>query len=195
LTAYATDWGLPVKSLFLAMCSSGTGFIEGTIAPVVGLIMNGRPELMGADATLGLFVNQLPLRLDLQDASWRGAARLALEAENNLLPYRRFPHSELRQLFGSDPYTVTFNYMRYHPRDELIRSGLVAAGADMRGYASLPVVVDILYEPEDEGLSLEVTADASRFGDRFPEQFLSRMLHNVSRMISDPDSQVFSHEE
>jgi hypothetical protein len=190
LVAYTVEWGLPIKSLLLAVCCSATGAVEDTTAPVVGLIMNGRPELLGADVTLGLFVNQLPLRLDLREANWHDAARQALAAENSLLPYRRFPHSEVRRLLGSDPFTVTFNYMHYRPRDELITSGLVGAAEDVRGAGSLPVAVDAFYDPQAEGLSLQVVADATQFGEQFAERFVSRMLHAVSRLISDPNAQI-----
>jgi non-ribosomal peptide synthetase component F len=190
LMARALEWGLPVKSLLLAVCGFATGAVEQTSAPIVGLMMNGRPEVAGGDVTLGLFLNQLPLCLQLQPASWRQAARLALEAENGLLPYRRFPYSELRQLLGSDPFAVTFNYVHFHPRDELIKSGIVAPEEDMRGAASLAVVVEAFFDPQAEGLGVQVTADARQYERSYVDEFLSLMLRAIRRVIAEPDAQV-----
>ncbi|MFE5005928.1 hypothetical protein ACFRJ3_15025 [Streptomyces sp. NPDC056696] len=66
------------------------------------------------------------MRLDLRDAERRTAARRALDAENALLPHRRFPRSELRRLLGRNPFEVTFDQVRFHPRDELLAAGLLA---------------------------------------------------------------------
>ncbi|MFE5685069.1 hypothetical protein [Streptomyces sp. NPDC056512] len=49
------------------------------------------------------------MRLDLRDADRRTAARRALDAENALLPHRRFLRSELRRLLGRNLVEVTFN--------------------------------------------------------------------------------------
>ncbi|MEV6696424.1 hypothetical protein AB0M68_04555 [Streptomyces sp. NPDC051453] len=78
-------WGLPVKSLLLAANSVAVGAAWETETPAVGLLLDGRPERTGADVTLCLFLNQLPMRPDLRDADWRTAARRALDAENALL--------------------------------------------------------------------------------------------------------------
>ncbi|WP_405478447.1 condensation domain-containing protein [Streptomyces sp. NBC_00009] len=181
-------WGLPVKSLLLAANCVAVGAAWETETPAVGLLLNGRPERTGADVTLGLFLNQLPMRLDLRDADWRTAARRALDAENALLPHRRFPHSELRRLLGRNPFEVTFNYVHFHPRDELLAAGLLAADEDMRDHTSLPVRIEALDDPEGGGLSLHVTADVHRFGEELPGRLVEGLLAAIHALVTDEEA-------
>ncbi|MFF2504588.1 condensation domain-containing protein [Streptomyces sp. NPDC058067] len=147
LSELSARWGLPVKSLLPAANCVAVGAAWETETPVVGLLLNGRPERTGADVTLGLFLNQLPMRLDLRGADWRTEARRALDAENALLPHRRFPRSELRRLLGRNPFEVTFNYVHFHPRDQLL-----APDEDMRDHTSQPVRIEALDDPEGGGI-------------------------------------------
>ncbi|MGW3265310.1 condensation domain-containing protein [Streptomyces sp. NPDC001056] len=190
LDELAAASGLPVKSLLLAAACVAVGAAWETTTPVVGLLLNGRPERTGADVTLGLFLNQLPVRLDLTGATWRAAGRLALDAENDLLPHRRFPHSEVRRLLGHNPFEVTFNYVRFHPRDELLDSGLLAVEEDMRDHTSLPVRIEALNETAGSGLSLHVTADVNRCGADLPGDLLARLLGAVHALVTAPDGSV-----
>ncbi|UNO40109.1 condensation domain-containing protein [Streptomyces sp. MST-110588] len=183
----STRWGLPVKSLLLAVGCVAVGAAWETDTPVVGLLMNGRPERTGSDVTLGLFLNQLPLRLDLSGATWQKAAREALDAENRLLPHRRFPHAEFRRVLGRNPFEVMFNYVHFHPRNALLRSGLVGAEEDMRDHTSLPVRIEALNDSEGEGLSLHVTADVNRFGAELPGRLMSHLLAAVHSMTTAED--------
>ncbi|MEV5612331.1 condensation domain-containing protein [Streptomyces sp. NPDC052225] len=190
LDELAAASGLPVKSLLLAAACAAVGGAWETATPVVGLLLNGRPERTGADLTLGLFLNQLPVRLDLTGANWRTAGRLALDAENDLLPHRRFPHSEVRRLLGHNPFEVTFNYVRFHPRDELLSAGLLAVEEDMRDHTSLPVRIEALNETAGSGLSLHVTADVNRCGADLPADLLARLLGAVHALVTTPDGPV-----
>lgn len=187
LAECSAQWGLPTKSLLVAVNCVAVGAAWGTDTPVVGVLLNGRPELVGADITLGLFLNQLPLRLDLADATWRMAARRALDAENELLAHRRFPHSEVRRLLDRNPFQVTFNYVHFRPRDELLEAGLLMAEEDMRDHTSLPVRVEALNDPQGQGLSLHVTVDVARFGDDLPERLLNQLLEAIHGLVGDPD--------
>lgn len=179
LEELSAQWGLPLKSLLLAANCAAIGTVWHTDAPVVGLLLNGRPERAGSDVTLGLFLNQLPLRLELSGRDWQAAARRAFAAENRLLAHRRFPHSEVRKLLGGDPYDVMFNYVHFHPRDELLTAGLIAAEEDMRDHTSLPVRVELLDDRRGQGLSVHVTADTARFGEDLPTRLLKAVLHEI----------------
>jgi aryl carrier-like protein len=185
LADLAARWRLPVKSLLLAATCAAVGTVWATGTPIVGLLLNGRPERTGADLTLGLFLNQLPLRLDLADASWRTASSRALEAENSLLPHRRFPYAEVRRLLGRDVFDVTFNYVHFHPRDEILASSLVASDEDMRDHTSLPIRVEAQNDLKGQGLSLHVTVDVRRLGDALPGRLLDQLMGAVDRLLRD----------
>jgi len=77
--------------------------------PVTGLVVNGRPEGEGGDELLGLFLNTVPLRLDVEAGSWADLVYAAFAAESEVLPFRRFPAAELqRGLGGAVLYEAVF---------------------------------------------------------------------------------------
>lgn len=184
LTELAGRWGVPLKSLLLAAASAAVGRVWDTGDPVLGLLLNGRPELAGADLTLGLFLNQLPVRPGVPAGDWHAAARRALAAENAVLAHRRFPHSEVRRLLGGDPFEVMFNYVHFHPRDELLEAGLIAPWEDMRDHTSLPVRVEALNDAKGDGLSVHVTADVARYGEGAPDHLLRAVVDAIHDIVS-----------
>jgi aryl carrier-like protein len=181
LEELSADWGVPLKSLLLAANCAAVGVVRRTADPVVGLLLNGRPEQAGADVTLGLFLNQLPVRPGVPDGDWRAAARRCLAAENELLAHRRFPHSAVRKLLAGDPFEVMFNYVHFHPRDELLAAGLITEEEDMRDHTSLPIRVEA---QNDAGLSVHVTADTVRFGADFPQRLVAELLRAIGELAS-----------
>ncbi|MFD5823993.1 condensation domain-containing protein [Lentzea sp. NPDC060358] len=186
LARRGADWGVPMKSLLLAACMVTVGSVWQEADPTVGLAVSGRPELPGADLTLGLFLNHLPVRFETAGASWRTAAERALRAENELLPHRRFPYSEIRALAGGETFEVSLNYMRFHSRDELLDAGLVAPEEDMRDHTDLPVRVEAFDDPRGLGLSLLVTVDVARYGEDLPPRLLDGLLAALHEIATDP---------
>src|SRR3989442_14243511 len=62
------------------------------------------------------------MRID--GASWADLARRAFECEREILPYRRFPMSELQRMTGGRFLSDTaFNYTNFHVYRRLERKG------------------------------------------------------------------------
>ncbi len=130
LQRMAWSSGVPLKSLLLAAHVKVVGLATGRKDVVTGLIANGRPEEADGERILGIFLNTLPLRLRLAGGSWTGLARRAFEAEREMLPYRRFPMSELMRATGGQFLSDTaFNYTSFHVYRKLERKG----GLDLWG--------------------------------------------------------------
>ena len=124
--------GVPLKSVLLAAHVRVLTLLSGEVEMVTGLVMNGRLEEEGGERVLGLFLNTLPLRLELPEPStWRQLVRRTFDAECALLPYRRFPLAELQQSLGGAPlFETVVNFVRFHVYENLQEpSGLqVVAG-------------------------------------------------------------------
>jgi len=190
LTCRGAEWGVPMKSLVLTACHAAAAAVWDEPEPVVGLAVSGRPELAGADLTMGLFLNHLPVRFEASGASWRSAALRALRAETELLPHRRFPYAEIRTLFGGDLFEVSLNYMRFHARDGLLDAGLIAADEDMRDPTDLPVRVEVFDDPRGSGLSLQVTADVTQYGEDLPTRLVRHLRTAIHRIVTEPDREA-----
>ncbi|MEU4805362.1 amino acid adenylation domain-containing protein [Actinosynnema sp. NPDC023587] len=186
LDAHAGTWGIPVKSQVFAAYYAAVAALWERPAPVVGMSVNGRPEVTGADRTLGLFLNHVPVRLE-PAGTWLDLARAALAAENDLLPHRRFPYAEVRALLGGPPFEVAFSYVRFHTRDDLLEEGLVTADEDVRDQTSLPVRVEVVNDGP-LGITLDVTADEDRFGAGFAHRLAERLRDGIARLATAPET-------
>ncbi|MDG4810899.1 condensation domain-containing protein [Micromonospora sp. WMMD1120] len=189
LAERSTAWGLPIKSLVVAAYYTAVEAAFGT-AQVAGLSMSGRPEQPGADLTLGLFLNHLPVRLTSTGATWRDLARQAFEAERELLPQRRFPYSEVIELLGRRPFDVALNFVNFHNIDELLAEGLIEAEEDWRDSTSVPIRVEGIYAPRAFGLQLDVTVDTVRHPRRRATELAEWMVGALDRLVHHPDERA-----
>ncbi|WP_410598241.1 condensation domain-containing protein [Amycolatopsis sp. lyj-90] len=190
LSKRSASWGVPLKSLMLVTHAAAVASLTGNPAPVIGIPVSGRPEVTGADLTIGLFLNYLPLRLPVTDGTWREAADSALAAENTLLPYRRFPDSEVRKLLGRRPFDSAFNYVHFHARDSLLEAGLLRPEEDMRERAEFPIRIETLNEPRAGGVHCEITVDLTRHGNDALDRLRDDLLTAADRLAGSPADSV-----
>src|SRR6185295_15002704 len=88
LKQLAQSVSAPVKSVLLAAHLRVMALLPGQSEVVTGLVSNGRPEQAGAERTLGLFLNTLPVRANLRGGTWEDLVRQTLEIEKEILPFR-----------------------------------------------------------------------------------------------------------
>ncbi|MEU4477587.1 amino acid adenylation domain-containing protein [Micromonospora sp. NPDC023966] len=114
VTEAARAAGVPVKSWLLAVHLRLIGELAGRDDVVSGLVVGGRPEGEGSDATLGLFLNTLPVSVAL---GTRSPAELAAEvwrAERELMGHHRFPLAEIVRAGGAGPrFDHFFNWTHF----------------------------------------------------------------------------------
>ncbi|HEX6076188.1 MAG TPA: amino acid adenylation domain-containing protein [Micromonosporaceae bacterium] len=126
LRALATRVGVPVKALLCAVHLRVLSWLTGAEDVVTSTVTNCRPEGPDADRILGLFLNQLPLRVDLAGQSWTGLARSLQEREQRMLAHRWYPGALVQRDFGTRPmFDSGFNFTDYHTTQQLVRDGSV----------------------------------------------------------------------
>ena len=117
---------VPLKSVLLAAHMKVLSLVSGRSDVMGGFLCNGRPEEMDGAKVRGLFLNAVPLRLQLEDGNWLDLVRQAFEAEWELLPYRRYPLSAMQRKAGGQPlFETQFNYVHFHALSEVLTSGQV----------------------------------------------------------------------
>jgi amino acid adenylation domain-containing protein/non-ribosomal peptide synthase protein (TIGR01720 family) len=111
---------VPLKSVLLTAHLKVLGFISGQTDILTGLVTNGRPAEAGSERVLGLFLNTLPLRFQLSGGTWVQLIQKVFAVEQELLPFRRYPLSELQSLRGGQPlFETMFNFVDFHVYDKL----------------------------------------------------------------------------
>ncbi|WNV87748.1 non-ribosomal peptide synthetase [Umezawaea sp. Da 62-37] len=150
LRKVAADEGLPIKSLLVAAHVMALATASGRDEVLTGLVGNSRLEEAGGDEVIGVFLNTLPLALDLAGATPVEVARRALAWERACSAHRRYPFGQIqRDLGDSSPLgnlRSYVNFMDFH-RDRY-RARRAELGASI-GVAdtNYPVAVDFLVEP------------------------------------------------
>ncbi|MFG1677076.1 amino acid adenylation domain-containing protein [Micromonospora sp. NPDC049282] len=151
VAAVARAAGVPVKSWLFAVHLRLIGELAGRDDVVSGLVVGGRPEGEGSAATLGLFLNTLPVRVALGSRSVAELAVEAWRAERELMGRHRFPLAEIVRAGGAGPrFDHFFNWTHFPPRP---------AGEGSRVVDSRGVTVDVAFS-----LAVDAELDAGRLG-------------------------------
>ena len=111
---------IPLKSVLMAAHMKVLSLLTAHSDVITGLLINGRPEKTDGERILGAFLNTVPLRMELSGATWVDLALRAYAAENELLPFRRYPIQELQRVHGAEQlFDTVFNYTHFHVADRL----------------------------------------------------------------------------
>ncbi|MCU7821164.1 condensation domain-containing protein [Kitasatospora sp. DSM 101779] len=160
LEAAAEHAGVPLKSLLLSLHLRALAAATGRDRDVVtGLVTNGRPEVPGSAALIGLFLNTVPLRLRSLDGDWVEQAGRTWEAEQRLLAHRRYPLSAIEQGLGRPAFDVSFNFTHFHPYRQVDDLHLKVDEWWSYDKASFPLGVDAMIDAPDLGSGVVVAHD------------------------------------
>ncbi|HWD19238.1 MAG TPA: amino acid adenylation domain-containing protein [Verrucomicrobiae bacterium] len=110
----------PLRTSLLAAHLRVMNFLTGHADVVTGLVTNGRPQTVDGEKLIGLFLNTLPLRLDLAGGTWRDLVAQTFAAEKEIIPHRRCPLSRVQQLAGGQAlFETAFDFVQFHVYKDL----------------------------------------------------------------------------
>lgn len=122
--ALADALSVPFKDVLLAAHLKVLSLVSGSDEVTTGYEHSGRPELPGAETTLGLHLNTVPLRLRLGSAggaaeaseTWAELIGRVYRAELDLLPHRRYPMARMKQDLATQRvlFDTTFNFTHFY---------------------------------------------------------------------------------
>lgn len=115
LKKLAQSSGVPLKTVLLAAHQHVMRTLYGQNEVISGLISNGRPEEADGDKMLGLFLNAVPIRMNLAGGTWQQLVKETFAAEQEVIPHRRFPMAEIQKLNGGRPlFETAFDFVHFH---------------------------------------------------------------------------------
>ncbi|WP_158501869.1 non-ribosomal peptide synthetase, partial [Vitiosangium sp. GDMCC 1.1324] len=189
LKQIANETTLPLKNVLIAAHTRVVALLTGRDQVVTGIIANGRPEVPGGDQVLGIFLNTIPLCMDLTGGSWHDLARAAFEAERARLPHRRFPLAQLQKSFGGGQplFDTAFNFTHFHVLDRL---------RELRGLEVLDMMATdqtyfawtAYFNVDTASTSLHIALDCNGLGADQVESIKAHYLSVLSAMARAPQS-------
>jgi natural product biosynthesis luciferase-like monooxygenase protein/amino acid adenylation domain-containing protein len=189
LRAVAAAERLPLKSLLVAAHVMAMATASGQDKVLTGLIGNSRLEEDGGDEVIGVFLNTLPLALDITDATPAELARRALAWERACATYRRYPFGQIQRDLGEASPLGSLrsyvNFMDFHR--ERYRTGRPELGASI-GFADtdFPVAVDFLVEPNAGRLLGWLDCDVAALSEQSCERLAGYHLRALQAIADDP---------
>lgn len=181
----ADEYRVPAKSLLLAAHGWALGQLAGRASVVSGVVVNGRPEIEGADRLVGLFLNTLPVRLPKVTGSWPEMAAAARDAEGDALVYRRYPLAHIEHALGRPPFDVSFNFTNFRVFDELARvRDLRVDNWWTHDKTTFPLQVAVLADARESGTRLVVTFDPALIEAEKVQRYIALMNEAFSSATS-----------
>ncbi len=186
LATISTGLRLPLKSVLFAAYLVALGDWSATATPVAGLVVNGRPERAGADLSIGLFLNTVPVSVELSGTR-ADVAHRAFDAERALLPHRRFPYHAIRKLMGGPVFSAAFNYVQFRLGSTLQEEcGFAVSEPEARDSASHPIVLEVVRRPDGSGLTSKVAVDSESYTRADAQTILRAYQSALRAFATDP---------
>ena len=163
LKRLAQKAAVPFKSVLLAAHVRVVSTLSGHFDVLTGLMTNGRPETADGDRVLGIFLNSVPFRLNLSGGTWIDLARETWAAEQELMPFRRYPLARLQKEYGGQPlFETAFNFTHFHIYEilqELNGLEVLDATASDQTYFALTAQFNLDVSSSDLRLYLDCNAN------------------------------------
>lgn len=184
LTAIARECDLPLKSALLALHLHVLGSLTGQERVVSGLVVNGRPEVGGAEHLAGLFLNTLPFPAELRQEEWPTFFSRVFQLEQASLPHRRFPLAEILKRTEREAWFDTvFNYTDFHVYAEEEDYAVRIASARYFEHTNFNVIVHAHRDHFTGDLKLAVNYDANQLSEDLIERYLDAYLAAASEAV------------
>ncbi|BAZ70598.1 McyA protein (plasmid) [Fischerella sp. NIES-4106] len=159
--------GVPLKSVLLAAHFRVLSLLTNQTDILTGLISNGRLEDTDGEKVLGLFLNTLPLRLQLLGGSWIDLVRQTFDTERECLHLRRYPLAELQRTFGGQPlFETAFNFVHFHVYQSIINvKDLEILGGKFFNQTNFTLLANFSLHPISSQVELTLKYDANQLGE------------------------------
>ncbi|GAA2742175.1 condensation domain-containing protein [Kitasatospora cinereorecta] len=120
LRRLASETGTSMKAVLLAAHLKVMSAVVAGEDFYTGLVCDARPEAVGADRVLGMYLNTLPFAMPTGARTWGELVRAVYDGLTELWPHRVFPMQVVQQEFGPGGrlLDVFFNYLDFRQVDQ-----------------------------------------------------------------------------
>lgn len=192
ITGLAARFRVPPKAILLAVHAAALGLIADGRALTLGCVTHGRLETVDGDQVLGLFLNALPVSVNLAGATWPGLVADLFQAERDLWRRRHFPLAEVQKVAGSRSlFTTLFNFTHFRELADAEARGEIGerGGFERSNY---PVVLQAMQGADGLSFRLVVEVDAGRLSLADAERIQAAHAAAFEHLIQAPDGPVLS---
>nr|WP_231912652.1 non-ribosomal peptide synthetase [Rhodococcus sp. EPR-157] len=195
LSAMASDLGVTVNTVVQAAWGILLGRLTGRSDVVFGATVSGRPaDLAGVESMVGLFINTLPVRVDIGDRRSRAETLVRLQGQQaDLLDHHYVGLTEIQQRIGLDRLFDTLLVFESYPidRDAIAAAssvdGLQITGVGVNDATHYPLTVLTVVEAQ---LELTFKYLDTFLDGRYVTELSRWFLSILDALIDEPNGQV-----
>ena len=188
LKSLSRSLSVPLKSLLLAAHVKALSVLSGESDVITGLVNNGRSEGADGERVLGLFLNSMPFRIQLQEGTWRDLVLQIHQVEQEMFPHRRYPMAMLQEELGGRPlFETLFTYLNFHVLKSIHQQDSMRL-LDTRTHieTSYDLTVFFSVDPATSQLILRLDHDMGSFPERQMEAISACYMRILEEVTSAP---------
>ncbi|KHA70749.1 long-chain fatty acid--CoA ligase [Pseudomonas chlororaphis] len=192
LKRLAQSLGVSIKAVLLSAHLQVIAFISGRTEVITGLMSNSRPETTAGTSAVGMFLNTLPLHINVAGLTRRQLILAVHAFEAQALPFRNYPFAQMLSDAGIDNVIdSTFNYTHFRPYEQFADNQglkLKSIRATDQTYHSLTAQfrLDVL----TQGVGLFVEFSNTALSDAAMGRIASYYEAALSQLATHPESSV-----
>jgi amino acid adenylation domain-containing protein len=185
----AISLAVPLKNVLLAAHMRVLNLLSNQSDVLTCVVSAGRPEGTDGERVLGLFINSLPFRMNLEGGTWNDLVLSTFETEREALPYRRYPMAEVKKNQGVQTLSETLFYFThyhvYHGLQEL--PGIEVLSNYLYEETSFPLASNFFLDPFTNHVHLKVKCDTNVLDMEQIQQIGHYYLKVLNEMATNPD--------
>ncbi|GAY08788.1 non-ribosomal peptide synthetase [Pseudonocardia sp. N23] len=187
LHATTREHGVTLGTFVQVVWGALLGALTGRDDVVFGTTVSGRPaDLPGAEATIGLFVNTVPVRVRLHPAETVADLLARVQAEQvALLEHQHLGLADTQRIAGAGELFDTLTVVESYPVDTGAGAGLRIVAADAHDATHYPVTVMVL-----PGERLRIDLRHRGLGAARAAELGERLLSVVEQVVAAPQARV-----
>ncbi|AUB43295.1 Non-ribosomal peptide synthetase component F (plasmid) [Nostoc flagelliforme CCNUN1] len=192
LKQFAIKVGVPLKSVLLAAHLRVMSFLSNEADITTGVVTHGRPAAEDSERVLGLFLNTIPFRMQLNGGTWVELVEQTFENEREALPFQKYPLAQLQQKvgLGQPLFETMFNYVNFHVYQGLSGiDNLEVLGGQSFEQNNFTFAAQFPVNPITGEISLNLTYDPSQFSFEQVKSISGYYLKIFEAMVTQPEEQ------
>jgi amino acid adenylation domain-containing protein len=170
------------KVILFAAYSALMSKMNGSRSLITSIVVNGRPEVLGSEKTVGIFINSLPTKTPNTNMSWSNYIE---DANNTFImqqSLKNYPLSAIQESTGLQYDASLFNYVDFHVY-ETANNAINVGGYDI--YEKTNYALQFLFarNPKDNSLILNILSGREYFNDDFLVKLSSDFFDIIDNMF------------
>ena len=187
IISIANQLEVSVDTIFLALYSVLLSCFYNREDIVLGIVVNNRLGEEGGDKLFGLFLNTIPLRVNINKTilcDIESLIKYIYQEKFKLHQYQAYPYGKIKSDFGAgnDIYQCAFNYVHFHIAEDNFEKGNIKSKIAYEK-TNIPLFFDV--RRNSNNFSLSMSGYTSFIDLEMMNKFIEYLSYYLEQIVSD----------